>query len=444
MPTSSSHRWWRTTLCWMGLLFAGVVRAQTDGSQRWAFTTLSTATAGSIVSAPTVGPDGTVYIGVEVGTATGSSASGRLFALNPNGSQKWVFTAPDWIDSTPAIAADGSVFVGCWDGVLHALRPDGTKSWEYKAGAFIASSPALGSDGTIYVGADSDLVAINPNGTLKWSFPVEDWIDSSPAIAPDGSVVFGSWDGNVYAVRPDGAEKWRFATDGSVASSPAIAADGSVYLGSRDARFYALNASGGLKWSFDLADTVETAPAIGADGTVYVTTSGGRLFALDQNGAERWRYPRADQPALNGIYSSPAVRADGAILFGSSNDALYALRSDGTLLWRTTLGDWSDSSPLITGNSIYIGCADKRLYAFNSAAGLGASDWPQFRRDAQRTGRSPATVMAGPGGRLINLSVRARAGADADTLIVGFVVSGVGERSLLVRGVGPTLTTFNV
>ena len=179
--------------------------AQSDGTQRWAFTTLSSATAGSIVSAPAVGPDGTVYIGVEVGTASSTGASGRVFAINPNGSQKWVFDVPDWVDSTPAVATDGSVYFGCWNGVLYALRADGTKRWEFKAGAFIASSPALGSDGTVYVGAGSNLVAVNPDGTLKWSFPAEDWIDSSPAIAPDGTIVVGSWDSNVYAIRPDGS-----------------------------------------------------------------------------------------------------------------------------------------------------------------------------------------------------------------------------------------------
>jgi outer membrane protein assembly factor BamB len=115
----------------------------------------------------------------------------------------------------------------------------------------------------------------------------------------------------VYSVRADGTEKWRFQTDASVGSSPAVAADGTVYVGSRDTRVYALTSSGSLRWSYAAVDTVETAPALGADGTVYVTTSGGRVFALDRNGVERWRFPRADQPALNGIYSSPAVRSDG-------------------------------------------------------------------------------------------------------------------------------------
>lgn len=45
---------------------------------------------------------------------------------------------------------------------------------------------------------------------------------------------------------------------------------------------------------------------------------------------------------------------------------------------------------------------------------------------------------------LINLSVRSTAGADSDTLIVGFVVTGPTTKSLLVRGVGPTLRNFGL
>jgi hypothetical protein len=51
-------------------------------------------------------------------------------------------------------------------------------------------------------------------------------------------------------------------------------------------------------------------------------------------------------------------------------------------------------------------------------------------------------VSAGPS-YLSNLSVRTTAGAGAQTLIVGFAVSG-GTKPLLVRGVGPALTQFNL
>ena len=64
------------------------------------------------------------------------------------------------------------------------------------------SSPAVGADGTIYVGSDDDnLYALNPNGTLKWKFSTGNW-GVSPAVGTDGTLYFGSLDYNLYAVGP--------------------------------------------------------------------------------------------------------------------------------------------------------------------------------------------------------------------------------------------------
>ena len=46
--------------------------------------------------------------------------------------------------------------------------------------------------------------------------------------------------------------------------------------------------------------------------------------------------------------------------------------------------------------------------------------------------------------RLSNLSVRSLAGSGEQTLIVGFAVGGSGVKSILLRGVGPTLTQFGL
>lgn len=46
--------------------------------------------------------------------------------------------------------------------------------------------------------------------------------------------------------------------------------------------------------------------------------------------------------------------------------------------------------------------------------------------------------------RLTNVSVRSSAGSEAETLIVGFTVGGLGHKQMLVRAVGPTLGTFGV
>jgi hypothetical protein len=45
---------------------------------------------------------------------------------------------------------------------------------------------------------------------------------------------------------------------------------------------------------------------------------------------------------------------------------------------------------------------------------------------------------------LVNVSTRSQIGAGADTLIAGFTISGNASRTVLVRAVGPTLTTFGV
>ena len=52
------------------------------------------------------------------------------------------------------------------------------------------------------------------------------------------------------------------------------------------------------------------------------------------------------------------------------------------------------------------------------------------------------SVEAANVGRLVNLSVRAPAGTDAQTLIVGFVVDGAS--TLLIRGIGPALGDYGV
>ncbi|MDO8540711.1 MAG: immunoglobulin domain-containing protein [Opitutaceae bacterium] len=56
---------------------------------------------------------------------------------------------------------------------------------------------------------------------------------------------------------------------------------------------------------------------------------------------------------------------------------------------------------------------------------------------------STATLVLENPSRIVNLSIRSTAGTGAQTLIVGFVVSGAGK-SLLVRGIGPALRTFGV
>lgn len=423
---------------------AAGVRAQPDGAVKWSFTTLSSTTPGAILSSPAIGADGTIYFGVQVG-ATKADAGGRVIALTPAGVVKWAATLPDWVDATPALGADGTVYVGCWDGKLHAFRPDGTKAWEYSAGGYIASSAAVGGDGTIYVGAgDFNVHAVNPDGTRKWVYPTADWVDGSPAVGVDGTVYVGAGR-TFYAIGPDGIGQWQATLEGGVVGAAAIAKDGVVYVGARDRKVYAFAPSGTLLWFFATGNAVEASPTIGTDGTIYVGSLDGRLYALGRDGREKWRYPRGEAPAIGAIYSTAAVREDGVVVFGASDSHVHAVTADGLLAWTTPLGDWADASPAIAADgTIYIGSYDKRLYALRGASGPARSEWPMFRRDAARAGWQSLGLPRGGDGRLVNGSVRSELAPNGPPLTVGFSIAGDGERSLLVRGVGPALAGFGL
>jgi len=99
-----------------------------DGTTKWLFDT-----GGKVFSSPVVGPDGMVYVG-----SRGEYAEGRVYAFNPaarlnqpSGStlntteayKEWVFYTPFDVHSSPAIGAEGMVYVGDKEGNFYALNP---------------------------------------------------------------------------------------------------------------------------------------------------------------------------------------------------------------------------------------------------------------------------------------------------------------------------------
>src|SRR5262252_2437218 len=117
------------------------------------------------------------------------------------------------------------------------------KQWDFEIGDGGPSSPAIDADGNIYIGSnDQRLYALKPDGNKKWEFVTGGKVQSSPAIA-DGRVYFGSLDGKLYSVRANGTKEWEFTTGDAVTSSPAITDDGTIYFGSEDT-LYALGADG--------------------------------------------------------------------------------------------------------------------------------------------------------------------------------------------------------
>ncbi|MDY6953860.1 MAG: PQQ-binding-like beta-propeller repeat protein [Thermodesulfobacteriota bacterium] len=158
-----------------------------------------------------------------------------------DGAEKWTFRAGSEVTSSPAIAPDGTIYVGSDDGCLYAISSHGTQKWRFKTGGSIISSPAIGPDGTVYVGSgDGRLYAINHDGTLKWAYQTADAVYSSPVLGRDGIIYVASWDHHVYALSPDGLLRWIFETGNGIFSTPAIGRDNTIYVGSSDGKLYAI------------------------------------------------------------------------------------------------------------------------------------------------------------------------------------------------------------
>ena len=81
----------------------------------------------------------------------------------------------------------------------------GAPIWEFETGGYVDSSPAIGSDGTVYVGSvKGNLYAINGKSGVKlWEFETESGVRSSPAIGSDGTVYVGSKDKKLYAIKTE-------------------------------------------------------------------------------------------------------------------------------------------------------------------------------------------------------------------------------------------------
>jgi outer membrane protein assembly factor BamB len=163
----------------------------------WTFPIL--AESGEVNSSPTVNPsDGTIYVG---------SDDHNVYAVNPDGTEKWRFTTGADVESSPVVAIDpidgqATVYIGSDDDRLYAINADtGAGKWSFNTGANVISSPIVDVDGTIYVGSDNgNLYAINPNGTPKWVFSTGAAVRSSPAIGDDGFIHIGSDNTNFYTV----------------------------------------------------------------------------------------------------------------------------------------------------------------------------------------------------------------------------------------------------
>ncbi|HWD37457.1 MAG TPA: PQQ-binding-like beta-propeller repeat protein [Fimbriimonas sp.] len=299
----------------------------------------------------------------------------RFIGTHLHGSEPAAEPMPDPFDcflSSPTVLK-GAVYFGSGDGNVYSLNAEtGALNWKCKTGDVVHASPAI-SDGILYVGSwDSYFYAIHTaTGKLLWRFKTgedpdthnQQGIQSSACVA-DGSVFFGCCDSKFYALdAKTGEKKWSFDNKGSwVVGSPAVR-NGKVFFATSDSSLlYEVDEKTG-KAAFSLnfkGWPLFSSPAV-AGNRLYVGSNEGKLLAIDLAGQKvAWSFQTEASKAHQGTYVKPDGSPNYEAAFASTfyDDMIVGVN-------RIYEMGCIQSSPVVVGDTIYVGSADGNLYAVN-------------------------------------------------------------------------------
>ena len=302
-----------------------------------------------------------------------------------------------------------------------ALRAAPQRVWSASIGAGdsrkqrITAEPVV-AGGLIYaLDAASTVSAVTPQGQVAWT------ADLIPATDKDGDATGG---GMAYA-------------------------DGVLYVSSGFGRLTALDAkSGAVRWQNRLNATGSGSPLV-SDGLLYLVAGDETGWAITtKDGRIAWQIEGT--PSVGNVLGAPApvIASDLSVFAFGSGDIAATFRRGGIRRWNASVAGGRrgraaaqivdvTGSPMVVGDTIYIGNHSGRTVAFDAASGErnwtadeGAVDtvWPAGNSIFLISDRS----------QLVRLSA-----ADGSVIwaqdLPGFVKDRPGRRGPIVAHYGPIL-----
>ena len=349
-------------------------------------------TDGMGVSHPAIAPDGTIYIGT----------NGGVQAYSPDGKQLWKL--PLASPGTPVIADDGTLYFACNYGLVFGVSSAGKLIWRPQVGlSGFRTPPALSSDASLfYVNSPSDIYAFRPrqSESVYWSLQTfrEGLLDSANVLPGSAMVNSPSKGGTpvllgdstlivarqsfLHSVSTSGNRSWTLEFTPGGVSLGAIGPDATIYVGDGRSVLYAIDPSGSTKWQFEGGGFIGSA-VVDTAGVIYFT-DGSALFAVNPDGSLKWRYSKQQQPHF---VTPPTLAADGTIYIGAEF-GLLAFSPDGNLKWNLRLYSPTSALTIAPDGTIYFGCGYSWLCAVQGdGAPLMHSSWPKPFHDLANTSR---------------------------------------------------------
>ena len=286
-------------------------------------------------SNPVFSPDGkTMYIPT-------STPAGHLFAIDVvSGEFKWVFAISQITYGGGALVApDGTIYQCVRNATInnvYAINPNGTQKWAVKLDAAIGAFPALSADGVLYCLTNKSTLYAS-SGAIKWQQSLDGATGSAVAIDKAGNVYAGT-SAAIYSFKPNKEQNWKLEEVNVTEQATFALKDQVLYATLKNGGLVAVDMTNGTKkWTYPTTKGDAYFPIADKNGNVYFTEKGSQtVHAVNASGSKIWEKNVGNN--LN--YSGGALSTDGILYIGtqSNNKVLGLDITNGNIVFEETVG----------------------------------------------------------------------------------------------------------
>lgn len=296
---------------------------------------------------------------------------------------------------TSPLVYDGKIYIASVDenlkGEAHVYCLDGKTGecfWKYPVHNSIKNTIAIGNGQVLAQDAQGYLYAIDAeSGKLSWEKKLPVNVLSSlieGLVVSNGIVYAGTGKGLCAISIEDGKEIWTNTGWGqNMGATATLSVGENVLIGSSQwGALYANDlATGKLKWKASADGLRNRGASAAIHGDLLYIISNKSLFIMKTGSGKV--IARKELPFVVEVTSTPLL-TDNAIIFGSTRDGLIALdnqtfdikwkfKTNGALVLTSPYsGRYSatvETSPVLAGNTVYVGASDGTIYGVNKENG---------------------------------------------------------------------------
>ena len=247
-----------------------------SGEFKWVFAISQITYGGGAL----VAPDGTIYQCVRNATIN------NVYAINPNGTQKWAVKLDAAIGAFPALSADGVLYCLTNKSTLYALdASSGAIKWQQSLDGATGSAVAIDKAGNVYAGTSAAIYSFKPNKEQNWKLEEVNVTEQATFSLKDQVLYATLKNGGLVAVdMTNGTKKWTYPTTKGDAYFPIADKNGNVYFTEKGSQtVHAVNASGSKIWEKNVGNNLNySGGALSTDGILYIgTQSNNKVLGLD-------------------------------------------------------------------------------------------------------------------------------------------------------------------